>query len=94
MGGALFSAAVSHDEWPTSSAWEPNQPSCSLHAACRRKTMKRNCGSDGRLDSTVAERAVYKSRVPADAIPHGVNFVLGGLAGFVNEFTHRLDNNL
>ena len=34
----------------------------------------------------VAERAVYKSRVPrAGAIPRGpVNFALGGLAGFVD----------
>ena len=46
-------------------------------------TMKRSFVSDGRLDSIIAERVVYKSRVPAGAIPRGVNFVLGGLAGFV-----------
>ena len=49
-----------------------------------RDTTKHSFVSDSRLESIVAERAVSKSRVPAGAIPRGVNFALGGLAGFVD----------
>ena len=44
-------------------------------------TEKRGLVGESRLELIVAERAVSKSRVPAGAIPRGVNYVLGGLAG-------------
>ena len=47
----------------------------------RRGTMDQVTVSDWHHEAIVADRAVAKSRVPAAAIPRGVNYVLGGLAG-------------
>ena len=44
-------------------------------------TEKPGLVGESRLEAIVAERAVSKSRVPAGAIPRGVNYLLGGFAG-------------
>ena len=47
----------------------------------RRGTMDQVTVSEWHHEAIGADRAVAKSRVPAAAIPRGVNYVLGGLAG-------------